>query len=189
MKKFLSTFLALILLFSVSVNAASADEEFSAKQLKTLGILNGYEDGSLRLDNPIIRSEVAALAIRIVNPSDEEVAGEFKTFSDVSSDYWAYETVSKAYNLGLIKGYPDDTFKPLNEISFAEVIAIMVNGLKASEKLEGEWPMNYINKAKDLGIIDKADDTDPAKIITRGEMADIVWHTIIVRQEKPKSKD
>ncbi len=62
----------------------------------------------------------------------------------------------------------------------------MVNALKAGDELEGEWPMNYINKAKSLGIIAKDDDTDPAKIITRGEMADIVWHTIIVRQEKPK---
>ncbi len=176
----------MIVIFNLIFNNAYAStpyENYCGNQLKTIGILKGYKDGSLKLDNNIIRSEVATIATRIVNPNGDKVKGIIKKFDDVSGDYWAFNIISDAYNLKIIKGYPDNSFKPKNNISYAEVIAIMVNCLGEADNLKGEWPNNYIDKAKSLGIISKGDRTPPNKIITRGEMSKIVWKSILVKKK------
>ncbi len=182
MKRLFIFLFIIMLLTSVNVFAVTEEEEASAAKLKTLGILKGYEDGTLRLENNIIRSEVAALAVRISNIDGAVVEGEGKEFTDVSADYWAYGVISDAYKMGIIHGYPDDTFKPKNNITYAEVVAIMVNVLGKTGEITGEWPENYLNKAKELGIIPADSEVDPNKIVTRGEMSHIVWRTLIVKK-------
>ena len=167
---------------TLPVHGATGEESYAGNQLRILGIMRGYEDGSLRLDQPIVRAEVAALTVRLLGYENEEVTGEGREFSDVASDYWADGLIQKAYKLGIIKGYPDMTFAPLNNITYAEVVAIMVNALDEQHDLDGEWPNNYINKAKTVGIIPESSNEDPAKVITRGEMSVIIWDTLLVKE-------
>ena len=67
MKKYISFFLIFLLIFSFStihLNAQENDVNFKkvrdncAEALVKLNILKGYEDGTLRLDNKILRSEL-----------------------------------------------------------------------------------------------------------------------------------
>ena len=74
------------------------------------------------------------------------------------------------------------SFKHLGNITYAEVVAIMVNALGQQENLEGEWPYNYIDKAKAIGVIPSDSSEDPSKVITRGEMSVIVWDTLLVKE-------
>jgi hypothetical protein len=90
--------------------------------------------------------------------------------------------IQNASILKLIQGYPDKRFKPKNEITYAEVVAIMVNAQGQQNNLVGEWPDNYLDKAKSLGIIPKTTVIDPKKIVTRGEMSVIVWDTLLVKK-------
>ncbi len=166
------------------VQAATADESYAANQLKQLGVLTGYPDGSLRLDQTISRSEVATMMVRVrgygeKNPSS--VQGVGKTFTDVETSYWAYNNIQNAYKLNIISGYPEGDFRPLSNISYQEVVAIMVNTLGYKDRLEGEWPDNYLNKARELGIIPSGSQVEPTKIVTRGEMSLIVWDTLLVK--------
>ncbi len=180
--------LILLLIFSVLVTntlvvrGASNEESYAGNQLRILGILRGYEDGSLRLDNSIKRAEVAALTVRILGYEGVEVDGDPRDFTDVQASYWAADVIQNAYKLKLIQGYPDMTFKPLDDISYAEVVAIMVNALGKQEELTGDWPYNYINRAKALGVIPSSDNVDPAKKVTRGEMSVIIWDTLLVKE-------
>ena len=49
---------------------------------------------------------------------------------------------------GLIKGYPDGTFKPANQVSYAEAITMLVRALGYKDEfLSGQWPANYLAKA------------------------------------------
>jgi len=62
MKKYISLLVALAIIFSFNIIGARAQAipEIQAKNadaLVTLGIMKGYEDGSLRLENKIKRSE------------------------------------------------------------------------------------------------------------------------------------
>ena len=171
----------MLLLMMVPVMGASNEESYAGNQLRILGILRGYEDGSLKLDQSIVRAEVAALTVRILGYEDVDVEGEGREFTDVEDNYWASDVIQKAYKLEVIKGYPDLSFKPLDNITYAEVVAIMVGALGEQEDLEGEWPDNYINKAKSLGIIPSDSAEDSSKVITRGEMSVIVWDTLLVK--------
>ncbi|MDN5344483.1 MAG: hypothetical protein PWQ18_594 [Clostridia bacterium] len=54
---------------------------------------------------------------------------EAVTFKDTQG-HWATDTVGKLAALGIVSGYPDGTFKPENEITRAEVTAILARALK-----------------------------------------------------------
>lgn len=184
MKKLVSVLLVTVLLIGTATltTGATSEESYAGNQLRILGILRGYEDGSLKLDQPIIRSEVAALTVRILGYEGIEIEGEGRDFTDVESSYWAYSVIQNAFKLKVINGYPDMTFKPKGDITYAEVVAIMVNALGEQTDLEGDWPYNYINKAKAVGIIPSDSMEDPNKVITRGEMSVIVWDTLLVKE-------
>lgn len=177
--------MALVFIFaSVSnVMAVTDDEYFAGNQLKQIGIIKGYADGTLKLDQPIVRSEVATIMVRIRGYENKDIAVEGKEFIDVSSKFWAYKNIQNAYKLNLISGYPDSSFKPENNITYAEVVTIMVNTLGYKETMVGEWPTNYIEKAKAIGVIPKTSTVEANKVITRGEMALIVWDTLLVKLE------
>lgn len=178
--------LMLIIILSMnhtSIYAVTSDEYFAGNQLKQLGVLKGYPDGTLKLEKSISRSEVATIMVRVRGYENSDIQLEGRAFTDVAVGNWAYQNIQNAYKLKIIQGYPDLSFKPLNDISYAEVVAIMVNTLGYKEKVVGNWPENYINKAKELGVIPANSTVDPKKIITRGEMSLIVWDTLLVKLE------
>lgn len=180
--KLIGLFLVLNIIAINNISAISDEHVYAGNQLKILGILKGYEDGSLRLENNITRAEVATMTVRILGYEDMFIVGEEKNFNDVNMQSWAYPYIQNAYKIGVVKGYPDNSFKPNNNITYAEVIAIMVAALNEEQTIEGEWPYNYINKAIELNIITENEIVEPNKIITRGEMSKIVWHTLLVKQ-------
>jgi len=161
--------------------ALTDEEAYAGNQLRTLGILQGYTDGTLRLTNNISRSEVATLTMRILGYENVEVLGTGKNFTDLATTHWAYQYIQNAYKLSVIQGYPNGTFKPNNNITYAEVVAIMVNALGEQNDLVGTWPNNYLDKAKVLGVIPANSNVASNRIVTRGEMALIVWDTLLVK--------
>ena len=48
------------------------------------------------------------------------------SFSDISSEHWAFNYVDELTTKGVINGYPDGTFKPDGTISKAEFIKLVV---------------------------------------------------------------
>lgn len=171
----------MLMILSVSSYGTTEEEAYAGNQLRTLGILTGYPDGTLGLSDNITRCQVATMTIRILGYEDVEVIGQGKDFIDMSSSHWAYDYVQNAYKLSVINGYPTGEFKPDNDIAYAEVVAIMVNALGEQNDLTGTWPNNYLDKAKSIGIIPAGSNVDPTKLVTRGEMAVIVWDTLLVK--------
>lgn len=186
MKNIKMKLMMLILMVILTVNhtfvyAVTSDEYFAGNQLKQLGILKGYTDGTLKLEKPISRAEVATIMVRVRGYENNSINLEGIDFTDVERSNWAYLNIQNAYKLEIIQGYPDLSFKPLNDISYAEVIAIMINTLGYKNDVVGNWPENYINKARELGVIPINSNEDPEKVITRGEMSLIVWDTLLVK--------
>lgn len=46
-------------------------------------------------------------------------------FSDLDESYWAYDSIQKLVEAGIILGYPDGTFKPDGDITRAELVKIV----------------------------------------------------------------
>ena len=56
-------------------------------------------------------------------PSFASAASPFK---DVKTDHPAYSSIEWAYKEGLIKGYPDGTFKPDGILTEAQFVALLI---------------------------------------------------------------
>lgn len=109
---------------SYSDVASSAWYNSAVSTLTNAGILAGYEDGTFRPNAPITRAEFATIAARFYHAP--EVTGD--AFPDISGS-WARVYINRAAALGLVRGYPDGTFRPNTEITRAEVMEIINNVL------------------------------------------------------------
>ncbi|EKE02550.1 MAG: S-layer region-like protein [uncultured bacterium] len=96
----------------------------SVQALSQQGILSGYADSSFRPNNPVTRAEFATMIVKSLGKESIPIGQEFG-FKDVSRSFWAYDTIQRAYDLGLIRGFPDNTFKPYAYITKTEVLAIL----------------------------------------------------------------
>lgn len=88
--------------------------------MSALGIITGYPDGTFKPNKPITRAEFAAIAARF----DETQSGKSAIFSDVIG-HWAAKEIGIAYYNDWIKGYPDGTFKPDQNITRAEAMTMI----------------------------------------------------------------
>lgn len=87
--------------------------------LAKAGIVKGDPAGTYRPDDPITRAEMAAIIARF---GDFKEGG--KTFNDISG-HWAQKYIELAASNGWINGNPDGTFKPNNNITRAETVAMI----------------------------------------------------------------
>ncbi len=90
---------------------------------KAQGYLKG--DGNNALPNkPINRQEVIAILARILTlEPDAAATSEYTDAGSIAS--WAKGSVGAVYKLGYINDYQDNTFKPLQNATRAEVVAIL----------------------------------------------------------------
>jgi predicted DNA-binding antitoxin AbrB/MazE fold protein len=170
-----------IVLFSFNIAAACFTDtaghpfEDAICGIKAMGVVEGYPDGSYGPDNTINRAEFTKIIISIKPELAMGVEPGLSTFPDVTDYDWFYPHVVVAREFGIISGYPDGTFKPANPINLAEGLKIILETFDA-EVVEtgGEWYEKYINAAVALGILEGID-VDPGALITRGEMAQMVF--------------
>jgi len=135
----------------IAGNPASVD----IVQLKALGVVNGYPDGTFQPTGSITRAEFSKIAVGVAGFKDmgDALKGTSK-FSDVSPDAWYAGWVNLAASQGYVLGYPDGTFQPEASITSAEVITQLLRILGYDDRLVGDWPTDYLAKAKSLGITD-----------------------------------
>ncbi|MBU7008161.1 S-layer homology domain-containing protein [Phosphitispora fastidiosa] len=158
------------------VSGASSD---SVYRLNALGIIDGYPDGTFKPEGNITRAEFAKIAMAAAGNSSSAdfLKNATSKFSDVKAGEWYTGWVNLAASLGYIQGYPDGTFKPNANITYAECVTILVRLLGYSDKLPGEWPTEYLVKAAELGITD--DVAFSANVpATRGDIAIMTSETL-----------
>ena len=154
--------------------------EQAGEYLRQVGLYVGYEDGTLGLDRNITRAEFATLAVRIEGLEDlqEEHKGE-TIFKDMPADHWASGYVNIAVSGDLIKGFEDKTFRPQEEITYVQALAVVIRLLGYEGDVVGEWPDNYVDKGEDLGL-GKYIDLSANDVINRGEIAILIYNALEV---------
>ncbi len=143
------------------------------------GVIQGYEDGTIRPDNYITRAETAVLVGKALGLKDD--GGAALDYSDGIPD-WARGYISSSTSGGVFTGYPDGTFLPGKDISREEMAAVLIrafdkkplsdNGLGFTDKAGiGRWAEGYVKAGVDNEIITGYPDNTfrPKNDITRAE--------------------
>lgn len=86
----------------------------------------GYEDGTFRPDNDMSRAEAAAIFARLIAKEKGEKISGNADFSDVSKNDWYTDYIGYLSKYDIIKGYEDGTFRPNNNVTRAEFVAMTV---------------------------------------------------------------
>ena len=157
-------------------------------QLATVGLVEGYPDGTFQPERALSRAELATLLVKAKGEEPPPVTG--KVFKDVAASHWASRYIRGAMEMGLVLGYPDKTFKPNNKINRTEGVVVLsrFGELTGQSKLESGpypdltaryWASPLIAAAREAGFLDYIGDKDfePKKELTRAEAVEILSKT------------
>ena len=151
---------------------SGANYEKAVGNLTQMNIIEGFKNGQFKPNNNITRSEFIKMMVVALGKDDDSKAVQGSTiFSDVPIDFWANGYINVAVKNNIIMGYSDGTFKPDENINFAQVVTIILRTLGyGSTQMSGIWPQNYIDMAKSLGITDGIL-LQPTSLVNRGNTA------------------
>ena len=171
MKRVLACIMAISILPIFHTYAFTDTQNPYITLLYDLGVVCGNGNGEFKPNDSVSRAEVAKMACIMLDLS-ESSGGSL--FSDISQDFWGVGYTNATAICGIFTGYPDGTFGPENGITYAEAITIALRMLGYnSSNIKGVYPASYLNKAKELGLIDNLQ-FDPDDYINRQAIAYIL---------------
>jgi hypothetical protein len=186
-RKIISLMLALVMVLGTFGTVSAATGNAKVDWLIEEGLVTG-DAGGYRLNDPIRRSEVAAMTARALFA--ESTAALLKPvqgqFTDVPVNHWANGYINYAASLNFVNGYPGGTFRPDNNITYAEIIKIMVMVNGDVPNVTGYtgtyWATPYITKAIEVGIMDGVviPNSNYNAAATREKVFELVYNTVML---------
>ncbi len=197
-------------LLALPVAAIAAQPSFSdvpvespsyaaVEELKERGILNGYTDGTFKLDQTVNRAEMIKIIVsnRVGTGSVSGTAG----FRDVPADSWYAPYVANAVELGLIDAPEKQAFfRPEDPVTRVETLKMLLSSYEidaASNYSEITYPLG--SDASDsttwfypylrYGLTASAVQAEGGKLfpdaaMTRGATADLLYRFLLYREGK-----
>ena len=108
----------------------------------------GYDDGTFRPDNNMSRAEAAAIFARLISEQKGEKISSKSSFNDVSKNEWYSDYIGYLSKYGIIKGYSDNTFRPDDNVTRAEFVAMTVRfDALFNEVKKGSYTVKYTDVA------------------------------------------
>lgn len=180
-RSLIALMVALSMLFAMSVTAGAApfsdvdeDSEYADafQLLKDLGIFEGYGDGTVGPNDPLTREQFAVVVVRALGATN--AARNLSNFvthfaDDAQISDWARGAVAYA-SARIIQGYPDGTFRPQANVTYAEAFTMLLRALGLDQAIQGPWPVAVISVAHEIGLSEGISGAANAPI-TRGDMA------------------
>ena len=159
-------------------------------------LVEGYEDGTYGLDKNIKRSEITRLLV-LANGNEElakQLQGSMKIYSDVDAKHWANGVISvgttvpsDANGIAMLAGYPDGSFKPENDVTYAELAKMLVvlakKDLTADMVKNAKWATSWMTWAAQLGILDDVNVVDSNKAANRADAFTMVYNALYTMKE------
>lgn len=94
--------------------------------LVSRGFISGFPDGTFKPEAPITRAQYAAVIAKTFDLPAKQSA---KSFSDVPQNFWAAGAIAKANQMGFITGFPDNTFRPNQNLTRVQSIVSLISGI------------------------------------------------------------
>lgn len=149
-------------------------------------VVEGYSNYYFKPNDDVSRAEFLKMALLGADLNPYDVDTEY--YSDVDDDSWYYEYVTYASKKDYVEGYGDGSFRPNDDISRAEAIAILLRiaGEEDYEYDSGDIDFNDVETydwfawavvlADELDIVDGYSNGlfGPANDLSRAEAAKII---------------
>jgi len=157
------------------------------------GLISGFPDGTFQPTTPITRAEYAVLITQTWNlPAKKSNVH----FTDIQPDFWAQGAILQAANMGFMSGYPDQTFRPGQNLTKIQAIVSIVNGLNFAAGQNNalmlysdraqipSYATNAVIAATNNTLIVNYPQTDrlePMRDITRAEVAALIYQARVAQ--------
>jgi hypothetical protein len=103
--------------------------------------------------------------------------------------HWAKDFIDKLIGKRIIAGYPDGTFKPNSFVEIDAFIKMVVCSLGYNyENGKEYWAIAYIDKAKELKLIDGTEFNTYRRAITREEAAKVIVNALATKEQLPSEE-
>ena len=196
LKKVLALVLAFACAFTMFAGAAftdSADIKVDTEVVDTLvslGVVNGYDDGSFKPNGTVTRAEMAKMiyVLRTGN-SDASAYNDDKTsFTDIGS-HWARGYIKYCQSLGIIAGKSNTKFCPNDKVTAQEAAKMLLVTLGYNAEKAGLVGANWASKtnalADEAGLLEDVN-TSFTSACPRQYAAQIIYnaidaHTVVIR--------
>ena len=145
-------------------------------------IVDGMPDGTYHPNQPINRAELVKVVMLATNaPGLDSAVFSSSCANDLALDSWATKYICYAKVANLIDGYPDNTFKPWQPVTYAEALKVVMNSFGlAPEPTDAAWYDNYQASALVNGIaVPEANLFLP---LDRAEMAELMKRVVLHNQ-------
>ena len=170
--------------------------------LQSRGVVQGYSDGSARPNSYLNRAEalkVIALARATLAESAASYAENMPPlplFSDIRQNQWFAPYVEAGFAAGIVKGYPDGTFRGARLLSVEEAVTLLVRSTgsvpsatnaELSERIGNRsdaWFTPYINAAIQRNLVMEQRLLRLGQPITRGQFFDMVYRQMSITEKR-----
>lgn len=162
-------------------------------RLAEKGVIQGYPDGLYRPTASLTRAE---FAIVITGAFKQDNKREVVAFKDVSTDFWAYPAIKKAYEMGFLDADSRGNFRPNEKITRLDVLVALAKGLNYAPTVAAERTLRVYT---DGGSIPRSDRTliaavternivvnypnvrslNPQRAATRAEVAALIYRALV----------
>ncbi|MCP6762488.1 MAG: S-layer homology domain-containing protein [Fischerella sp. CENA71] len=162
------------------------------------GLISGFGDGTFKPEAPITRAQYAAV---IAKTFELPLKNKYSKFTDIKPDFWAAAAIDRAASMGFISGFPDNTFRPGQNLTKIQAIVSIVNGLQLSGgnpnvltvyRDRAQIP-SYATEAvaiatQKLLVVNypQTEILDPLRDITRAEVVALIYQALVTSgKQKP----
>lgn len=91
-------------------------------------IVRGLTDDYFQPDQPVTRAEFAAI-LQAAFDQQPGAGQNAVAFNDVPADFWGVPAIDRAIQTGFLRGYPENIFRPQQQIPRAQVFVALASGL------------------------------------------------------------
>jgi hypothetical protein len=155
-------------------------------------IISGFNDGTFRPDQPVTRSEYAAMVQRAFDQPPSQSA---QKYSDIPSGYWAAPAIQEATRTEFLTGYPGNVFRPNQQIPRVQALVALVSGLGLSAQSPSDqtlqiyqdaeqiptWATGQVAAASEAGLVVNHPNRtllNPNQNATRAEVAAFIYQAL-----------
>ncbi|MBE6649694.1 MAG: S-layer homology domain-containing protein [Ruminococcaceae bacterium] len=190
--RFLSMLLAILMIAGAALTASAAgtekkENDKALQLLVDLGILGGYDDGSLKPEKLVERDEMAKIIFVLYTTFTDAGAGA-ATFKDVPGDNWAAGYISWCSSKGIVGGYGDGNFGPDDNVTYDQALKMVAGALGYTDWDSKFWPVDVRMKTlTDLNLGENITGVAGGDYVTRAQVAQIVYNALFAPMNETKT--